>query len=270
MKKTNRIDTTFRALRRSGRAAFVAYMTAGDPSLRWTRRLVCALERSGCDIVELGVPFSDPLADGVINQRAAFRALRASTTLKKILDNVSEIRKESQIPLVIFSYFNPIHRMGVRQFAQRASLAGVDGVLILDVPPEESQQLRQELAHHGLKMIHLVAPTTSDARICAIARKADGFIYCVSRTGVTGAQTSVLEEVRSLVRKIRLRTKIPVVVGFGISTPQHVRQMSRSADGVVVGSAIVSQIEKHPKNPLPAVTRFVGRLTRTLRNIHAR
>ena len=264
----NRIDKAFRSLRRAGKPAFVAYITAGDPSLSWTRRLVESLDGCGVDIVELGVPFSDPLADGIVNQRAAQRALASGTTLFKILHCVSQIRKQIPIPVVLFSYFNPIHKMGVEVFARKAAKAGVDGVLILDAPPEESQEARRALHRQGLKMIYLVAPTTGNRRIQKICRVAGGFLYCVSRTGVTGAQESVLAEVRALVRRVKKKTKLPVVVGFGVSKPGHVRALGNIADGVVVGSALVSEIEKHPANPVPALSRIVRGLTKALDVCH--
>ena len=256
----NRIDRTFRRLCALRRPGFVAYITAGDPSLAWTRRLVLGLAQCGCDAIELGVPFSDPLADGVVNQRAAQRALASGTTLKKILQSVAQIRKTTPVPLILFSYFNPIHRMGVEAFARRAASAGVDGVLVLDLPPEESAAIREALHAFGLKMIVLIAPTSSARRIRKIARGAGGFIYCVSRTGVTGSQASRLQEVRRLVQRVKKVSRLPVVVGFGISRPAHVRSIGKIADGVVVGSAIVSKIEENPKNPLPGVLRFVRRL----------
>ncbi len=254
---TNRIDRTFRQLRQKGKAAFIGYLTAGDPHLLATRKLVEELSATGCDIVELGVPFTDPLADGVVNQRAAQRALASGTTLAKILRCVSQIRKRTQIPLILFSYFNPIHKMGIERFSRRAVAAGLDGVLILDLPLEEGADVRKVLKKHGIKMILLIAPTSSDKRIASIGKKADGFIYCVSRTGVTGVQSSILKDVRVLVQRIKRRSKVPVVVGFGVSKAQQVREIARMADGVVVGSAIVAQIERHARNPAPSVARFV-------------
>ena len=220
------------------------------------------------DVVELGVPFSDPLADGVVNQRAAQRALASGTTLAKILRCVSQIRRRTQIPLVLFSYFNPIHKMGVEAFAKGAAKAGVDGVLILDAPPEECREARAALHRYGLKTILLIAPTTSEQRMTKICRHADGFVYCVSRTGVTGTQESVMREVQNLVRRVKRKSKLPVVVGFGVSKPEHVRAIGQIADGIVVGSAIVLAIEKHLDNPVAGVSRLVKSLTKALDRHH--
>lgn len=262
----HRIDATFCRLRKEGRPAFIAYITAGDPDLATTGRLVQALEKSGCDLIELGVPFSDPLADGVVNQRAAQRALASGTTLAGILKCAAAVRSGVSVPLILFSYFNPLHKMGIATFAKKARAAGIDGVLILDLPPEESRETQAALRRHSLKMIYLIAPTSSEERIQEICKRADGFLYGVSRTGVTGAKKSVLGEVQNLVQRVRARTKLPVVVGFGVSTSVQVRAIGRIADGVVVGSAIVSVIEKYPANPVAPVTKFVADLALPLRN----
>lgn len=262
----NRINAAFRRLAFLKKPAFIAYVTAGDPNLAKTALVVKELAASGCDIIELGIPFSDPLADGVVNQRAAQRALASGTTLAKILAMVRTLRKTIQVPVVLFSYFNPIHRMGIERFAKNAAAAGVDGVLILDLPPEESGSVQKILHKQGIKMIYLAAPTSSAERIAKICARAEGFVYCVSRTGVTGSQQSLLSEVQGLVRKVKKQTSVPVAVGFGISQPGHVRDIGRIADGVVVGSAIVAQIEKHAKNPVKPVGRFVRSLTKALEN----
>ncbi len=261
---THRIDEKFRQLRGEERPAFIAYITAGDPNLAMTSRLVKTLAQSGCDLVELGVPFSDPLADGVVNQRAAQRALASGATLAGILQCAAAVRPMVFLPLILFSYFNPIHKMGIARFAKKAQAAGIDGVLILDLPPEESREAQALLGRHGIKMIYLIAPTSSEERVHEICKRADGFIYCVSRTGVTGAKKAVLGEVQDMVRRVRRHTKLPVVVGFGVSRPDHVRAIGRIADGVVVGSAIVSVIEKHTSNPLPHVAKFVTALAKPL------
>lgn len=240
----NRIDAAFARLREERRAGFIAYLTAGDPSPSLTVPLVHALEANGADIVELGVPFSDPLADGVVNQRSAERALRRGTDLKTILGMVRRIREHSEIPVVLFTYLNPVYAYGFERFAADAARAGVDGVLCLDLPPEEASSYEARLAAHGVKSIFLVAPTTPPARIRLIARHAGGFIYYVSRTGVTGARRDLTAGLAARVRMIRRLTRTPIAVGFGISTPAQVAEVARSADAAVVGSALVREIER--------------------------
>lgn len=265
---SNRIGRCFSALRASRRKAFVAYITAGDPNLRRTAELAQAFERAGVDILELGVPFSDPLADGVVNQLAAERALKSGTTLAGILKMSAGLRRAgSEIPLVLFTYFNPIHRYGLKKFIRDAKLAGIDGVLNLDLPPEEAASYSTLMESAGLDPIYLIAPNTPPARIREIARKARGFIYYVSREGVTGMQKSISGGIRPRVREIQRHTKTPVVVGFGISNPSQAREVANSADGCVVGSAIVRQIAEIGKSPtlIPKVTRFVSSLLKPLR-----
>lgn len=239
----NRIDAAFLRLGREGRAGFIAYLTAGDPSPALTVPLVRALERSGADIVELGVPFSDPLADGVVNQRSSERALRHGVTLRTVLGIARRIRERSEIPLVLFTYLNPVFAYGYERFAADAVRAGVDGVLSLDLPPEEAAAYESRLSAHGLECIFIVAPTTPPARIRMIARHAGGFIYCVSRTGVTGEQRDLTAGLSARAREIRRIARVPVAVGFGISTPSQVAAAGRAADAVVVGSALVREIE---------------------------
>ena len=261
--RPNRIDECFSRLRRSRRKAFVAYLTAGDPDLAATRSLVEMFEKAGVDILELGVPFSDPLADGVVNQLAADRALKSGTTLKGILQTVSKLRRNGcRLPLVLFTYFNPLHRHGVQRFIRDASKAGVDGVLNLDLPPEESEAYGVWMERAGLHPIYLVAPTTSPDRLAGIAGKARGFIYYVSREGVTGMQKTLAQGIVSRVRQIRRHTRVPVVVGFGISTPKQVRLAAQLADGCVVGSAIVDRIGRIGRSP--ALARRVGTFVRSL------
>ena len=263
----NRIDVCFTALRDAKRKAFVAYITAGDPNLKITAQLIRAFERVGVDILELGIPFSDPLADGVVNQLAADRALKSGTTLSKALQMVAQLRRDGlKMPLVFFTYFNPIHRYGIQKFVREAACAGVDGILNLDLPPEEAESYIALMEREGIHPIYLIAPTTHPSRISKIVRKARGFIYYVSREGVTGMRKGITEGLALRIREIRRYTKIPIVVGFGISTPQQVYQVSRIADGCVVGSAIVHQIGELGKKheAIPKITRWVSSLIKPL------
>lgn len=239
---SNRIDDCFAKLRAANQPGFIAYITAGDPSLAATEALVPALENAGVDIIELGVPFSDPLADGVVNQMAAQRALDAGATLEKLLQTIRRIREHSQVPLVLFTYLNPLYVHGFERFHEEAAAAGADGILILDLPPEEIAANRELADRHRLKSIRLIAPTTPPARMERIARAADGFIYYVSREGVTGEQTTLSDSIASQVAEIKKHTDLPVAVGFGISTPEQAGAVARQADAVVVGSAIVRRI----------------------------
>ena len=238
----NRIAETFTTLRAAGKKALIAYISAGDPHLAATRALAIAFEKAGVDILELGVPFSDPLADGVVNQLAAARALASGTTVHGVLDCVREIRRESQLPIVLYTYVNPIYRYGFAAFHRDAEAAGVDGLLILDLPPEEDAQNAELRETSGLKRIRLIAPTTPPARLAALTKDASGFIYYVSREGVTGERAEVADTMAGRVAEIRATTSLPIAVGFGISNPDHVRQVAAVADAVVVGSAIVKKI----------------------------
>lgn len=238
----NRIDQKFTDLRAAGRKALIAYISAGDPHLAATRELAWAFEKAGVDLLELGVPFSDPLADGVVNQLAATRALAAGTTVRGVLETVREIRAHSSIPIVLYTYMNPIYRYGFEAFHRDAEAAGVDGLLILDLPPDEDAQNAELSEHTGLKRIRLIAPTTPEKRIAQLTAGASGFIYYVSREGVTGERAEVATSLPERVAAIRATTSLPIAVGFGISTPEHVRQVARHADGIVVGSAIVKQV----------------------------
>ena len=238
----NRIDATFARLRAGDRKAFIPYITAGDPTLGRTRQLVHALERAGADVLELGIPFSDPLADGRTNQEAAERALKNHVTLADVVALVRAVRAETQLPILFFTYVNPVFQYGYGRFARDAADAGLDGVLALDMPPEEAAPLKRELDAAGIRMIFLVAPTSTPDRVHAIAAMASGFIYYVSRTGVTGARDTVSTDVASHLALIRAHSPLPIAVGFGISTPAHVAEIARVADGVVVGSAIVRRI----------------------------
>jgi tryptophan synthase alpha chain len=238
----SRLEETFRAAKRDKRAAFVPYVTAGDPNLERTVDIAHALVRCGADVLELGVPFSDPVADGLTNQRAAERALAAGTSLAGVLAVVKVLRQGLDVPIVLFSYANPIVRYGIEEFTKDASDAGVDGVLFTDVPVEEMSLFEEPLATAGLDPIMLVTPTSDRQRMKATARFGSGFLYLVSRTGVTGAQRDLDAELEANVRAARRASKLPVAVGFGISTPEQVARVSALADGVVVGSAIVSRI----------------------------
>ncbi|MDX6767497.1 MAG: tryptophan synthase subunit alpha [Candidatus Methylacidiphilales bacterium] len=236
----NRIDRLFQNLSSRQSRAFVAYLVAGDPSPDLTPALVAALERAGTDVVELGVPFSDPLADGVVNQLGAQRALEAGTTVAGVFSIVEKIRASTQIPLVLFTYYNPVHHYGLDRFLADCERTGVDGILLLDLPPEEAGP--EWNAHPGVRRISLIAPTTPEERIGKITAASSGFIYYVSREGVTGMQTSVSSSMEERVALIRRHTFLPVCVGFGISNPEQARQVARAAQGVVVGSAIVDRI----------------------------
>jgi tryptophan synthase alpha chain len=252
----NRIDRKFRELRAQSQKAFVAYITAGDPNPARTPELVWALERAGADVVELGVPFSDPLADGVVNQLSAQRALEAGTTPGGVIEILQAIRTKSQIPLVLYTYFNLIYAFGIERFCLQAHQAGADGLLVLDLPPEESEGatgVGSRLGDGSLCRISLVAPTTPAERLPRILEKATGFVYYVSREGVTGMQQHVATSIGSRVELIRKQTKLPICIGFGISTPEQARDVARHADGVVVGSALVNRIAEWGKDAdLPA------------------
>lgn len=241
---STRISRRFAELREHGEMGMVAYITAGDPSLDDSLRFVLALAESGADVIELGVPFSDPVADGPTIQRASERALKSGATLAGVLALVRRIRQASQVPLVLFSYFNPILQMGLEKFAAAASDAGVDGVLVTDLTPEESGAYRAILAARGLDTIFLAAPTSTNERLAKIAACSSGFLYLISRTGVTGAKDTLAEDLPALVRRVRAVTPLPLAVGFGISLPGHVSVLGGLADAAVVGSALVSEIEK--------------------------
>lgn len=250
---SGRIDTTFKKLASESRAAFIAYICAGDPDIHASLEIVKALEKAGADLIELGIPFSDPLADGIVNQMAAQRALEAGTRVADVLDLVGKIRENSEIPLVFFTYLNPVYAYGFEQFHADAAAAGVDGILILDLPPDEIGCNEEILETTALESIHLIAPTTPPDRIAAIVNRSEGFIYYVSREGVTGAQAELSSGIEEQVRLIKSSTALPVAVGFGISTPGQAAAVARHADGVVVGSAIVTIIAENGSSPdLPA------------------
>ena len=243
-----RIKKKFASLRANDEKALIIYLTAGDPSLVITKKLIFALEKAGVDILEIGVPFSDPTADGPVIQAASQRALKAGTTLEGVLKMVAEVRKVSEIPIVLFGYFNPIFAYGVKKFAQTARLAGVDGVLVVDLPYEEAKELRIYTDAVGIDFISLIAPTTGKERLKKIAANASGFLYYISITGITGTAAPKIENIKNEVGKIRKITNLPVAVGFGISKPQQAREIGRFADGVVVGSAVVRLIDENKNN----------------------
>jgi len=245
---STRISKRFADLRESGELGIVAYITAGDPSFDATLRFVLALADAGADVIELGVPFSDPLADGPTIQRASERALKAGASLAKVLDLVREIRKSSEVPLVLFSYYNPILQMGLEKFAATAANLGTDGVLITDLTPEESADYRRILTAQNLDTVFLAAPTSTDERLEKIAAASSGFLYLVSRTGVTGAKDTLPDDLPTLLRRTRKATQLPITVGFGISQSAHVSMLGGLADAAVVGSALVSEIETATAN----------------------
>ena len=264
----SRLDATFAALRARHERALVAYFTAGDPSLALTRKLVVEAARRGADVIELGIPFSDPLADGPVIQRATQRALAAGVTLPRVLELVREMRGEVSAPLVFLTYYNPILAFGLKAFCQTSVEAGIDGVIVADLPPEESGPLRAEAMAAGLDLVHLVAPTSTPERMRKIARASEGFVYMVSLTGVTGERTALAtEELAQQLRALRAITTKPVCVGFGIGTPEQAALVGQLADGVVVGSAIVRLVEQHASSAelLARVGDFIAGLKAPLR-----
>ena len=265
----NRIVERFARLKREGKKGFIVYFGAGDPDLDATRQLALAFDKLGVDVLELGVPFSDPLADGPVNQLAAQRGLESGTTPPKVLETVAAIRRDSQIPVVFYIYFNLIHRHGLERFINDAAKAGVDGLLVLDLPPEESDNYEALMRKAGLCNIYLVAPTTPEDRIELIVKRAAGFVYYVSREGVTGMQTKVADTIGAMMAKIRAHTDLPVAVGFGISTPEQAKTVAQSAEAIVVGSAVVNQIAKHGKSPelVKRVGKFVKSLADAVKSI---
>jgi len=258
-----RISRRFAELRASGELGIVAYIVAGDPSLDASLKYVLALAEAGADVIELGVPFSDPLADGPTIQRGAERALKAGATLAGVLDLIRRIRESSQVPLVLFSYYNPILQMGLERFASAAASAGADGVLVTDLTPEESEDYRRILAAQHLDTIFLGAPTSTDDRLAKIAACSSGFLYLISRTGVTGAKDALPDDLPALLRRARSVTQLPIAVGFGISLPGHVSVLGGLADAAVVGSALVSEIERAPS--VDAASEALGNRIRALK-----
>ena len=258
-----RIARRFQQLKAGGKKAFIPYITLGDPGLEASLHLVLALERAGADIIELGVPFSDPLADGPVIQRAAERALAGGCNLTKTLAMVRQLRSRTEIPLLLFSYYNPLYAYGFEALSEQARQSGLDGILITDLSVEEAPGPVAVMARSGLDSIFLAAPTSTEERIRKIAALSKGFIYAISRTGVTGVQNSLSSEIGALLERLRRHSSLPVAVGFGISSPEQVREAARMTDGVVVGSAIVRCIEENLDSPrLPEI---VADFTRWLR-----
>jgi tryptophan synthase alpha chain len=245
-KVDGRIARRFRERADAGELGLVAYITAGDPSLAASEKIVLAAAEAGADVIELGVPFSDPVADGPTIQRASERALRSGTTLAGVIELVRKLRASTEVPLILFTYFNPVLQMGVEKFAQAASAAGADGVLATDLTPEEAGDYWKALHAYGLDTVFLVAPTSTDERVAMIAECSSGFLYLISRTGVTGERDSMPEDLPSLARRVRRATKLPLAVGFGISLAEHVSVLGGIADAAVVGSALMAEIEKAP------------------------
>ena len=263
----SRIGDTFAELKRSGRGGFIPFIVLGDPDLATTELLLIELAAAGADIIELGVPFSDPIADGETIQRASERALRHAVSVRDALTCVSRVKQHIDVPIILFSYFNPLLQFGEEQLAIAASEAGIDGVLVTDLIPEEAKSWTPTLIGYGLDPIFLVAPTTSDERLAHIAQQARGFIYAVSRAGVTGARDQMTRDAEVLVERVRAVTDLPVAVGFGISTPEQVRSVWRFADAAVVGSAIVREIER--SSGAPDLVRHVGDFAKSLVRVEA-
>lgn len=247
-----RIASRFAELAKNRELGLVAYLTAGDPNLETSEKIILAAAEAGADVIELGVPFSDPVADGPTIQRASERALTSGATLAGVIDLAVRLRKRTEVPFVLFSYFNPILQMGLEKFAQAAASAGIDGVLATDMTPEESAGYRQIMGAHKLDTIFLGAPTSTDGRLEKIAACSSGFVYLISRTGVTGTRESLPKELPALVHRVRRFTALPIAVGFGISQPEHVSSLVGIADAAVVGSALVAEVEKSAQAGAPA------------------
>ena len=268
----NRIETKFRELQNNNKKAFMPYICAGDPTLDLSRKLLLTLEKAGADLIEFGIPFSDPIADGPIIQKASERSLCNGTSVDQVLNLVLNLRNETDIPITLMGYYNPIFQMGVDTFCERAMNVGVDGIIIPDLPPEEAEPLLEAVSGCDLATIFLVAPTSTYKRIVKIAELSKGFIYCVSVTGVTGVRDVISVEVRSMVAEIRKHTEKPICVGFGVSTPDQAQQLAQIADGVIVGSAIVKIIEENLDDELAMllnVERFAEGLSKGVKEIIA-
>jgi tryptophan synthase alpha chain len=267
MKKT-RVDQKFAALKKQGRKGFIAYIGAGDPSLDETVDIVLRLEDAGVDLVELGLPFSDPLADGRVNQDAATRALAAGSTFDGVMECVAKIRERSQIPMIFYAYLNTLYARGFEKAMNDAAAAGIDGFLILDMPREESGPYRRFVSAENLNSIVLITPTTPEERMKQIVKNADGFVYCVSREGVTGVRDSIAAGARGLVEQIKRHTDLPVALGFGIGTPQQAAEAASFADAVVVGSAIVNAFHNNSHTPAgrAAAAAFVAEMVKAVKS----
>jgi len=271
MARRGRVAKKFAELRARNEAALIPYIVAGDPDMETTRKLILELEARGADLIELGVPFSDPMADGPANQRASARGLSSGTSLAGILSMVSDLRNETQVPLILFGYFNPYLHYGCERLCQDAAVAGVDAILTVDLPPEESAELLKPARANGIDLIFLLAPTTPIERSRHIARSGSGFLYYVSVTGVTGARTTLGADVETRVRELRSVTDLPIGVGFGISTPEQAAKVAAFADAVVVGSAITGTVEQHiaTGDAVAAVGNLVGSMKEAMRAARA-
>ncbi len=255
-----RVEQAFEQAHAQGRAALVIYLCAGDPSPDATPALIAAASRGGADVIELGVPFSDPTADGATLQRASERALQAGTTLGSVLSSVAKARETVDTPIILFGYYNPILAYGEKRLVTEAGRSGIDGMLTVDLPPEESQPLRSALSEASMAYVPLVAPTTHDARVRQLVEHASGFVYYVSLTGVTGSKDLDIEETRARLRWLKGCTSVNRVVGFGIKSPSDVAAFAKEAEGVVVGSAVVQRIAENASDPAPEVERFIASL----------
>ena len=259
----SRLEATFGRLKAKGGKALITYIMAGDPSLQDTEQLVVELERAGADVIELGVPFSDPIADGPVIQQAADRALRSGTSLRRILASVAHVRSVTQIPIVLMAYYNTIHAFGAADFCREAVKAGVDGLIVPDMPPDEAGPLQRPAREAGLSLIFLLAPTSTSARRSFVAKQCEGFLYYVSLTGITGAQLRDVVDVGDNVGKIRKQSPVPIAVGFGVATPADAARVAAVADGVIVGSALVRRIHESAQDP--DMVEKVGAFTRSLK-----
>ena len=269
----NRIDKTFKRLRKEGKRAFVTYIAAGDPDMRTSGRLIRALVKSGADLIEIGIPFSDPLADGPTIQKATQRSLKAGCTVKKVLDMVRDLRREVDTPLVFMTYYNIVFNYGIGRFIKAAKAAGADGIIVPDLPMEESEDLTRIADREDFSVILLAAPTTSPERFRKIAGRSRGFIYYVSLTGVTGTRKKLSAGLKKDIRKLKKLTSKPVCVGFGVSSASQARALAGAADGIIVGSALIKVIEKHlgdPARMVRAVEAFTGSIARAVHGVRAR
>ncbi|BFU89576.1 MAG: Tryptophan synthase alpha chain [Nitrospira sp.] len=264
---SGRLETTFEGLRKNRQKALIAYLMAGDPGLTETEQLVLALEQAGADIIELGVPFSDPIADGPVIQQAAERALRNGTSLRRILASVTSLRQRTNIPIILMLYYNSIHAMGCEEFCNAAKAAGVDGLIVPDMPPDEAGPLKVPADAAGLSLIFLLAPTSTTDRRKLVAKESHGFVYYVSLTGTTGAKINNVGNIQHNLEKLRKVSAAPVAVGFGVATPEDAAQVSKMADGVIVGSAIVKRIASHQQDP--AMIEHVAEFVRSLKSAMA-
>ncbi len=265
----NRIDARFAELKRLGEAALIPFVTAGDPEIKTTLGILHALKQAGADAIEIGVPFSDPMADGATIQRASERALNSGTSLPHVLKLIREFRRDSEIPVILFGYYNPFFHYGLKRFVRDARAAGVDGILCVDLPPEESGELRRRAENEGLHTIFLLAPTSDAGRIRLVARLGRGFIYYVSVTGVTGARRGLEGQLQAQVARIRRYTSLPIGVGFGISTPEQAARIASFADAAVVGSALIDVMERAGRNgeKVRRARTFAARLKRAMKRV---